>query len=154
MKKKTLLAIFIAVCFLALIATIYLTVVHYDTSSFGTHICDISVRWSCSDVSYTKYAYFFDVPVAVWGLITYIFLLVVSFVLYPNYDLKKLNKEFKSQHIYELLFYVTGFGVLFSLYLTVIEAFVIKTFCLFCVIQQVLIIILFILALIMRRMKD
>ena len=114
---------------LALAISVYLATLHFkpDLST----VCVISERWNCDIVNKSTYSLFLGIPVSILGAATYFLLLLFS-----------IRGFFRDQM--RLIPYVclclTG-AVLFSLYLTGVEAFVLKTFCVFCVSQQVLILL-------------
>lgn len=114
---------------LAIAATIYLTVMHFkpDLSDF----CNISKGWDCEIVNKSIYSTLFGIPVSILGMVAYSAFLIFS--------IRGLKVD-QSKWIPYFLFFVAG-GTLFALYLTGIEAFVLRTFCLFCVVQQILILI-------------
>lgn len=114
---------------LALAAAIYLTMVHFkpDLSDF----CNISEGWNCEIVNKSIYSTLFGIPVSLIGSIAYFAFLIFS--------IRGLKTD-QSKLIPYFLFFVSV-GTLFALYLTGIEAFVLKTFCMFCVAQQILILI-------------
>ena len=107
--------------------TISLISMHYkpELSDF----CVYGETFNCDIVNKSIYSEMFGIPVALFGLITY--LLLLAFAVRGKYkDQTKLIP-------YATIFVV--FGVLFSLYLTYIEAFVLRTWCMLCVISQVVI---------------
>lgn len=96
--------------------------------------CDFSDKFSCSTVAASKYSDLFGQPVALWGIIAYIVMFAVA--LYFS-KAKKIKKEIWSAW----LVFVAG-CLAFSLYLTYAELFIIKSICIFCVTQQVLILLI------------
>lgn len=99
----------------------------------GDLVCGLT---SCGVVNTSKYAIFLGIPVSFWGLGFY--LLVISLIL-----LKKRA----------LLFVLTTLGLLFSIYLTYLEAFVIKAWCQWCILSAWLSVSLFAIALRLRFEK-
>ena len=113
----------------ALLIALHLVHMHFKPSL--SEFCDLGDKWDCDIVNKSIYSTLFGVPVAIFGAATYLGLLVFS-----------IRGLFKNQN--KLIPYVFGALTLalgFSLYLTRIEAFVLHTFCLFCVSQQILILI-------------
>jgi len=88
---------------------------HYRT---GASPCRIDDRWDCGIVNHSPYAVFYGVPVAVIGIVGYVFL--------GGLAIKKFWK---------ILFPAALIGLLFSLYLTRIEAKVLEVWCIYCVIS-------------------
>ena len=128
-KTNRLLKWFLGITFLAILASAYLSVLFYNHDLAAP--CTINYFWDCGAVSNSPYAILLGIPVAIWGLITYLFLFFTGFAL-----LYKFNKC-----LFQLIFAITAFGVVFSLYLTYAELFLIHAICLFCLAQQILIII-------------
>jgi uncharacterized membrane protein len=86
---------------------------HYRT---GTAPCDINERWDCGVVNHSPYAEFAHVPVAVLGMAGYAAILFCAL----------------SRRWWLVLLLTTG-AVGFSLWLTYVEAFILQTFCIWCV---------------------
>ncbi len=126
--KKRYLALTV-INLLALVISIYLATLHFkpDLSS----VCEISARWNCDIVNKSTYSLFLGIPVSVLGAATYLSLLAFSIRGFFR-DQKKL--------IPILCLCLTG-AVGFALYLTGVEAFILNTFCIFCVSQQALILL-------------
>lgn len=113
----------------AILATAYLTYVHFKPDA--STICSFSEKWDCEIVNKSIYSSFFGVPVSLLGMASYILLLIFS--------VRGLKHE--QRRLLSLVLGCVIGAVGFSLYLTSIEAFVLKTFCIFCVTQQVIILL-------------
>ena len=113
----------------AMATALYLTWAHFKPSL--TEFCVFGEWWNCDIVNKSIYSEILNIPVAILGLVAYTAFLIFS-IRGLFRDQRKLIPYF--------LFVVTG-GTLFALYLTGIETFVLRTYCLFCVIQQILILI-------------
>jgi uncharacterized membrane protein len=92
---------------------------------------------SCELVNSSRYAFLGPIPVSLLGLIGYLAILVLSFI--PTND----DRQWPAQ----LIFGVALIGAMFQLYLTYIELFVLHAICYWCVASQILILLIFILAL-------
>lgn len=114
---------------LAIPVTLYLSYLHYEPDA--SDICVLSEKWNCSIVNKSIYAELFGIPVSILGFVAY-----VAFLAFAIRGLKHNQNKL----VPYFLLAVAG-GTAFALYLTGIEAFVLQTFCLFCVIQQILILI-------------
>lgn len=90
-------------------------------------LCDINATFSCDVVNRGPYSDVAGVPVALLGIIGYVFFAVAAAL--------KLRAPSDKQ-VTDFLFYSAFFGLLFTLYLTGLEAFVIKTFCIVCLGSQ------------------
>lgn len=94
----------------------------------------------CDAVRASEYAFLWGVPLPAYGVAMYLTLALLVFVEpLLNADLSRLGR-------YALLA-ISGFGFAFSLYLTALEAFVIRAWCFWCVVSAILITLIFILAL-------
>jgi uncharacterized membrane protein len=114
---------------LAAAVAAYLTYIHYKPAL--TDFCNFGEKWNCDIVNKSIYAEIFGIPVALLGLLAYLGFLAFS-----------IRGLFKDQtKLVPLYFFALSGSLAFALYLTGIETFVLKTYCLFCVIQQVLILI-------------
>lgn len=95
---------------------------------------------NCNTVQQSSYAVLFGIlPIGVLGVLGY--LVVIILWLAGNLDLAALQRT-----ISILLWIVSLFGVLFSVYLTFLEPFVIGATCLWCLSSAVIMTILFLLA--------
>jgi uncharacterized membrane protein len=119
------LATIMASAGLGLIVSLYLLSVHWG---WGQIIClDIG---ACDVVNTSLYAELLGIPVALFGAVTYLALLVTGVLVW--------------RHIYEELaslvqFFLAAVGVALSVYLTYVELFVLRAICPWCVLSAVLI---------------
>ncbi len=134
MEQKKLLNYISVTSVLAILVSIYLTYLHYS-KSLG-HFCNFGENFSCDLVNKSIYSLFppkIGIPVAILGLMFFTIILVLSRTIYKNLENEK--------HTIKYLFILSIFSLLFAGYLFSIELFVIKSFCIFCIILDVLIII-------------
>jgi len=139
-----------AVAVLAVLAmgvTAYLTYLHYMPSA--AEFCNFNEQFNCDVVNKSQWSYIalgpVEIPVAIMGFLYYLGVLIGTLGVLKGWKFTKICKWLEPMNVIRLMKWLTVLGVIFALYLTYIEAFVLKTFCLFCVAQQV--IIVFILAL-------
>ncbi len=116
--KKILLLILIVVSVLGTITSSYLLYNHYLPDA-QNGLCTSASILSCSVVNSSKYATLFDMPVALYGIIWFVFSGLLSYGALSNKTL--ISK----------LFWWNTFGFAFVLYLIAAE-FLLKTLCLFC----------------------
>lgn len=118
MNKRMLVALgALAGVFVAL----YLTL--YKLGYIGTLVCAVG---SCEAVQTSKWATFLGIPVGGWGVGYYVGVLAIALVgLTPRFA--------DAPSVSRLLAGVTTFGVIFSLWLTYLELFVIHAICMWCV---------------------
>jgi protein-disulfide isomerase len=87
--------------------------------------CQISQQISCNAVALSRQAVLLDVPVPVWGILTYLLFGTLAIV-----GLK--SKSFPAQNAGDYLLPLAAWSVAYSAYLAYVAAFVLKTLCLFC----------------------
>ena len=131
MNKRMLVAL---VALAGVFVASYLTL--YKLGYIGTLACAVG---SCETVQTSRWATLFGFPVGAWGVAYYLFVLALA--------LAGLSGQLvDSRRLSEILLGVTGFGLVFSLWLTYLELFVIHAICQWCVISAILATILFILS--------
>jgi uncharacterized membrane protein len=125
--------------FAGIFIALYLTL--YKLGVIGELSCSVG---SCETVNTSRWARLFGLPVAAWGLGFYVTVFVVTLV--------GLTERFvDSVGISKLLVALTGWGVLFSGWLTYLELFVIHAICVWCVTSAILVLIMFVVALLEYR---
>jgi len=131
MNKRMLVAL---VALAGVFIALYLTL--YKLGYIGTLACAVG---SCETVQTSKWATFLGYPVGAWGVAYYIGVLALA--------IAGLTGRFAdSRRLSEILVAVTTIGLVFSLWLTYLELFVIHAICQWCVISAILATILFILS--------
>jgi uncharacterized membrane protein len=90
----------------------------------------------CETVQSSRYAFFVGIPVAVWGVGAYLVLLVLALIgLQPGLGGKRW--------VGLALFGAASAGVLFTAYLTYLEAYVIHAWCQWCLVSAALVTLIF-----------
>ena len=131
MTKRMLIAL-LALC--GVFLSLYLTL--YKAGMIGTLACGTG---ECETVQLSRWATFLGLPVAAWGVAFYLAVLALS--------LLGVQERFADSRGFALgLVLVTGWGVLFSLWLTYLELFVIHAICRWCVGSALMTVVLFVLA--------
>ena len=126
----------IAVVALAgLFVSIYLTL--YKLGALGALSCAVG---SCETVQMSRWATFLGLPVAAWGVGFYLATLAVALV-----GLQERYADSRALSLVQTA--MSGWGVLFSGWLTWLELFVIDAICMWCVISAILVCIIFVLSL-------
>ena len=120
-------------CVLGIIVSFYLLYLHYVPEELDASFCNISDFLSCSTVNKSSYATLFGVPVALIGVLGLLFLVYLS--------ISRLH------YAGVALFYSSGGALLFMLYLTFAELFIINAVCVLCIAVLVVIIAIFSVAL-------
>lgn len=90
----------------------------------------------CATVNASQWSLLWGIPIAVLGMLSYLAVLLLIF-LGPRIE---FVKTFSRQAI----FGISLFGFLFSMYLTYLELFIIKTMCQWCVISAISMTVIFI----------
>jgi uncharacterized membrane protein len=128
MMKRMAIAL---IAVLGILVATYLTL--YKLGYIGALTCNIG---SCETVNTSKWAKFAGLPVAAWGLGFYVTVFGVAVAsIQPRFA--------DSRGASVLLTVLTGWGVLFSAWLTYLELFVINAICQWCVVSAILVTIMF-----------
>ncbi len=129
MNKRLLVAL---VALAGIFVALYLAL--YKLGYIGTLVCAVG---SCETVQTSKWATFLGFPVGAWGVAYYIAVFAISIA-----GLSDALSE--NPAVSRVLVGMTGFGVLFSLWLTYLELFVIHAICQWCVFSAILATALFV----------
>lgn len=105
----------------------------YKAGMIGTLACG---GGECETVQASRWADFIGIPVALWGVGFYV--LVFALALMTT-----LDRWAASRTLPLALVLLTGWGVLFSGWLTYLELFVIHAICRWCVVSAVIAVVLF-----------
>lgn len=118
-----------AVATLALVGTLVATyLLLYKIGVFGAIACGDG---GCEVVQNSPWAYFLGVPVAAWGLAGYVAIFITAFLgTHPRFA--------HQRWISFALLALTGLAFLFSIYLSLLEEFVIHAWCQWCIVSAVL----------------
>jgi len=140
MSTVTRLRALTVVALVGLFVSLYLLL--YHLGFYGSLVCGAG---SCEVVQTSKYARFLGQPVPALGTIWYGAVLALGFLgLGPAHGARWLD----------LLLGIVGTGgLLFSIYLTAIELFVLHAICWWCVLSAVLTVLIFLLSLPWRLVR-
>ena len=131
-KTRRILLTLLALVGLGL--SIELCVVYYNANFIvdaQPSICAISEGMDCDGVAKTSYSQFFGVPLSLWGVILYLFFLVMTYVdKIQNIKGFGILKVFKNPLSY--MFCVGLFSFLVSMSLGAISILKINSICIFC----------------------
>ena len=109
----------------------------YKIGVIGHLSCGIG---SCETVNTSKWAVLLGQPVAFWGVAFYVAMFAVAVF-------GTMEKFERDRRIAVALAVMSGWGVLFSGWLTYLELYVIHAICMYCVISAVVVVVLFALSL-------
>lgn len=113
----------------------------YKLGKIGSLACGAG---GCETVQLSRWSTFFGVDVALIGLAGYAALLVLSLAgLQPRWS--------ESRGVSAMLIAASGVGLLFAIYLTYLELFVIHAICRWCVASAVIVAAVFVVAVLDRR---
>ena len=132
MTRRMLTAL---VALVGLFVALYLAL--YKMGLIGTLACGTG---GCETVQLSRWAVFLGLPVATWGVGYYALVLVLAIASLQD-------RWAVSRGLGLALVIVTGWGVLFSTWLTYLELFVINAICRWCVVSAILALLLFVLVL-------
>lgn len=144
LKVKKMLKIITILSLIAMGITLWLTYIHYKP--LASEFCNFNERWDCEIVNKSEWSVVnlgsLEIPVAIMGFGTYLILFIGAVGVIRKWNFQKIHSWLSAEKIIKLMSYLAYIGLFFSLYLTYIEAFKLLTFCLFCVIQQIIILII------------
>ncbi|MFC1577593.1 vitamin K epoxide reductase family protein [Thermodesulfobacteriota bacterium] len=121
-----------AVVFLTLVGladSIYLAISHYRvyTDVGYKSFCALSRAINCDTVSQSPYAIMLNVPVAIWGAIGYSFIFLLLFLAG--------SKNAGKVRIWSLIFWVTLIFSGHSVILALISSYLIRSYCILCIVS-------------------
>jgi len=110
-----------------LLDSIYLSISHYRvyTDIGYRSFCSISKSVNCDTVSQSTYSIFLGIPVPIWGIIGYLFFIIILFFAYSRGAEKK--------RVWAVLFLISFAYSIYSIILAYISAFYIHSYCFMCV---------------------
>jgi vitamin-K-epoxide reductase (warfarin-sensitive) len=120
MKDRFNFIIVVIGALVGLAVSIFTTLEHYGAAT--AEFCSINETFNCDIVNGSKYSELFGIPVALLGIIAYGFFFAAALAVRKNHNEKLMN----------LMVFGSVLALLFSLYLTYIEAFVLYTWCILC----------------------
>ncbi len=124
-----------AIALVGLFVAFYLTL--YKMGYIVQLTCSID---GCERVNSSKWATFLGLPVAVWGMGFYLVTFVIAYM-------GTLRRWARDSRISTVLLLLTGFGVLYSAWLTYLELYVIHAICQYCVVSAILVTVMFVISL-------
>lgn len=128
-----------------LVDSIYLSFSHYrvHTDVLYTSFCAVSRSINCDTVSQSPYSIFLGVPVPIWGVLGYLFvLLLLTFAG---------KKEADHRRIWPLLILAALSFCIYSAILAYISKYYIRAYCIMCIVSYGINFLLLYLAWIVRR---
>jgi len=108
----------------------------YKLGFIGTLACGSG---GCETVQLSRWATFLGLPVAIWGVGFYVALFALAL-------LGTTDRFVDEAWVSHALLAMTGWGVIFSTWLTYLELYVINAICVFCVVSGILVTVIFLVA--------
>ncbi len=108
--------------------------IHFKKKQPAPLVCPIG--HSCDPVVHSDYSRFMHIPVEILGILYYSLLLLC-------YSLLVMYPSMKTEAVEMTLLVVSGFAFLFSVYLTAVQAFILKEWCTWCLFSATLCAIIF-----------
>jgi len=118
-----------ALAFGGILDSIYLSISHYRvyTDIAYESFCAISRSINCDTVSQSPYSIFIGVPVPVWGIIGYTFIMFLLTFAW--------NREAQKQRLWPILFFISLAFSIYSVILAYISTFYIHSYCMMCIVS-------------------
>ena len=108
--------------------------IHFKKKQPAPLVCPIG--HSCDPVVHSDYSRFMGMPVEILGILYY-FIILTSYFLFSMYP------GLRTDTLELTLLSLSGAAFLFSVYLTAVQAFVLKEWCTWCLISATLCVIIF-----------
>ncbi len=140
MKKYNIVAL--AASVVGALDSVYLT---WIKLSHNETLCAPGLG-DCYTVNTSRYAEIFGIPIAIFGLATY--LALIGILLFDE------RIPFLQENGTLALFGISLVGFLYSLYLSYLEEFVIHAWCPYCILSAVMITIVFVVAIIRLKKEN
>ncbi|MFH1284940.1 MAG: vitamin K epoxide reductase family protein [Candidatus Peregrinibacteria bacterium] len=138
MKKipNWLIWTFAITAFAGLLDATYLTVAQISGSELNCTIFE-----GCNEVARSKYSEIFGIPVALFGALFYLTMLILSLLYYDT----------RSRAVLSIIPPIAAAGFLFTLYLVYLQLFVIHAVCIYCMFSALTTTTLFVLSISLLR---
>ncbi len=120
--NKWVLWAFVILGFIGFLDASYMTVSHYTGAAVNC-----SLTGGCDEVLSSEYSKIFGIPMALYGMLYYLFILVTAF----------FYLETGKKGALKILTLTTAFGFLFSCWLVYLQFFVIHSICQYCMLSAI-----------------
>jgi len=135
MKRSPVEKTILVLALLGVLLGLYAVPLHYKN---GGSMCDINAKFNCDTVNKSQWSTLFGIPVAILGLLAYLVLtlLVIKRKSFA-YALGFTDKDY-----WQYVFVFVCVMLVFQLYLTYVEFFLIGSYCIVCLTSQALLLVL------------
>ena len=141
MRKSTTINTLLIICMLGIVTSAYLIKIHYSTSSSA--FCNFSQSVNCDIVNKSDYSLFppaFGIPVAILGLAGFLAAILLLMLIRKQQSLSFFDERITPRQLSNILFYLFLISLVFAAYLLYIEAFILYSFCILCLLLDLLIV--------------
>lgn len=126
-KSNNILFLVIALSFLGFIVATYLSILHYKNA-----IPPCSIAKGCEIILTSRFAAFANIPISLIGSAYYLAVIALSLIFIQT----------KQKFTLRLLFVIISFGAVFSLGLILVQIFILKAICQYCLVSDFISLIL------------
>ncbi|MBS3107557.1 vitamin K epoxide reductase family protein [Candidatus Woesearchaeota archaeon] len=125
MKRKIYIVLIMFLAVIGMSISLVLLNIHIENKNNiqKDRICNINEQFSCDTVDNSPYSQIFGVPISFIGMLGYLSIFITCFLAL---GIKRYAN---------VIFYLASIGILFSIYLTIIEAAKINSFCPYCLLS-------------------
>ena len=123
--------VILAITLVGVVLSLYAVTLHF--APVTSSICTFGPSLNCDKVNKSPWALLFGVPVAILGLLAYLFVLLVMLKRKPI----QRRLAFTAKDFYLYLSFITLCMFGFQLYLTFVEMYIIHAYCVVCLASQV-----------------
>ncbi len=127
-SNNTILILVLVLSFLGFIDAAYLSILHYKNA-----IPPCSIAQGCEIILTSRFASFANIPISLIGSIFYLAVLVLSLIFI----------ETKQKFTLRLLFIIIFLGAVLSLGLILVQIFILRAICQYCLVSDFISLILF-----------
>lgn len=120
-KSNNILFLVIALSFLGFIVATYLSILHYKNA-----IPPCSIVKGCEIILTSRFATLANIPISLIGSTYYLAVIVLSLIFI----------ESKQEFIFKLLFIIIVLGAVLSLGLIMVQIFILKAICQYCLVSD------------------
>ena len=137
-KKTNFLWVYV-ILVLGLLGLVDATYLTYSNLSGGGLTCPLT--GGCDIVTTSSYSHIAGVPIALLGMLYYLSVSVLALLIVRTKDTKS----------FRFIFYLSSLAFLFSLYLTYVQFFVLRTLCQYCLTSVIISTLIFFVSLFFRN---
>lgn len=137
-KKGLVLVLIALLSFLGFLDAVYLTITHYQNI-----LPPCSLKLGCEKVLTSQYSTIIGIPISLLGSIYYLTVGIIAIQLLQN----------KKRFLIQSLFLATISGFVISVTLFLIQAFVLHSFCQYCLLSELISTLLLTLSIFLLRLR-